>query len=109
VKLARLLRDRGEDDEALAVLDNVPGHFGAEGLASRIRLERASDVDVADAFNALDGGDTERALNDLIEAIPSSDGHKDDMRRAVVGILDELGADHPLARDARRRLATALY
>jgi thioredoxin-like negative regulator of GroEL len=27
----------------------------------------------------------------------------------VVGALDELGVDHPLARDARRRLAAALY
>jgi thioredoxin-like negative regulator of GroEL len=27
----------------------------------------------------------------------------------VVAILDELGVDHPLARDARRRLAAALY
>ena len=31
------------------------------------------------------------------------------MRRVVVGALDELGVDHPLARDARRRLAAALY
>jgi thioredoxin-like negative regulator of GroEL len=27
----------------------------------------------------------------------------------VVGILDELGVDDPLARQARRRLASALY
>jgi thioredoxin-like negative regulator of GroEL len=27
----------------------------------------------------------------------------------VVAILDELGVDDPLARDARRRLAAALY
>jgi len=107
--LARILRERGDDDEALEVLDNVPGHFGAEGLAARIRLERADGVDVADAFEALDEGDPERALDALIGAIPGSDGHKDDVRRAVVGILDELGAESPLARDARRRLATALY
>ena len=42
-------------------------------------------------------------------ALPSADGHKDDVRRVVVGALDELGVDHPLARDARRRLAAALY
>ena len=40
---------------------------------------------------------------------PRADGHKDDVRRVVVGVLDELGVDHPLARDARRRLAAALY
>ena len=35
--------------------------------------------------------------------------HKDDLRRVVVGVLDELGVEHPLARDSRRRLAAALY
>ena len=109
VRLARILRERGEDDEALEVLKNIAGHFGAEGLAARIRLERADDVDVDDAFTALDAGDHERALDGLIAAISDSDGHKDDVRRAVVGILDELGPDNPLARDARRRLASALY
>jgi thioredoxin-like negative regulator of GroEL len=27
----------------------------------------------------------------------------------IVGVLDELGVAHPLAREYRRRLATALY
>ena len=45
----------------------------------------------------------------LIAALSSSDGHRDDVRRLIVGALDELGVDHPLARDARRRLAAALY
>jgi thioredoxin-like negative regulator of GroEL len=27
----------------------------------------------------------------------------------IVAILDELGVDHPFAREARRRLAAALY
>jgi hypothetical protein len=33
---------------------------------------------------------------------------KDDVRRVVVSVLDSLGVDHPLARDARRQLAAAL-
>ena len=45
----------------------------------------------------------------LIDALPTADGAKDDIRQAVVAILDELGVEHPLARDARRRLAAALY
>jgi putative thioredoxin len=109
LRLARILHERGEDDEALASLANVAGHFGAEGLAARIRLERTDDVDVGAAFEALDAGDHERALAELIAVIPGSGGHKDDLRRAVVGILDELGAESELARDARRRLASALY
>jgi putative thioredoxin len=109
VALAGLLHRRGENDEALAVLGNVAGSFAADGLASRIRLEQAEAVDLDEALRALDEGDTERALDLLIAALPSADGYKDDVRRVVVGILDQLGVEHPLARDARRRLAAALY
>jgi putative thioredoxin len=109
VPLAGLLHRRGETDEALAVLDNVAGSFAADGLASRIRLESADGIDVAEALHALDDGDTERAVDLLIAGLPSADGYKDDVRRLVVGILDDLGVEHPLARDARRRLAAALY
>jgi len=46
----------------------------------------------------------------LIAAIPDSEGdRREDLRRAVVGILDDLGVEHPLAREARRKLASALY
>jgi putative thioredoxin len=107
--LARLLRERGEDDEALEILDNAAGDFAAEALAARIRLERDDRLDLDEAFAALDAGDRERALDLLIGALPSSDGARDDVRRVVVGVLDELGVEDPLARDARRRLAAALY
>jgi putative thioredoxin len=109
VRLAIKLRKRGEIDEALEVLANAKGDFTAEGLAARIRLERDGVEGAAEAFAALDGGDPQKAVDLLIEAIPSSDGHKDDLRQVVVGILDAFGVDHPFARDARRRLAGALY
>ena len=114
VPLARILHQRGEHEEALKLLGSVPGSFAAEGLSSRIRLQRAAAEgggapDLGEAFAALDAGDTERALDLLIDAISTADGARDDIRRIVVGILDELGVDSPLARDARRRLASALY
>jgi putative thioredoxin len=109
VALAERLHRRGERDEAARLLANVAGNFRAEGLAARIRLEDQDAVDLDEAFRALDAGDRERALDLLIDAIPSADGHKDDVRRVVVAILDQLGVDDPLARDARRRLAAALY
>ena len=109
VPLAGLLHRRGESEEAQALLANVSGSFAADGLAARIRLEQAEDLDLDEAFKALDDGDTERAIDLLIEALAGADGHKDDLRRIVVGALDELGVEHPLARDARRRLAAALY
>lgn len=109
VPLARLLHARGEDDEALELLRRVPGDFAGAGLGARIALERAGAPDLSEAFGALDEGDHERALELLIAALPSADGAKDDIRKVVVGVLDELGVDDPLARDARRRLAAALY
>jgi putative thioredoxin len=107
--LARLEYDAGRPDEALALLENVTGSFAAEGLAARIRLEAAGDVDVAPAFSALDAGDHERAVDLLVAQIAGAEAHTDDLRRAVVAILDELGVDHPVAREGRRRLAAALY
>jgi putative thioredoxin len=116
VPLAKILKDRGEVDEALAVLGRVPGSFAADGLRARIALERAAAdspqppvPDFSEAFAALDAGEHERALDLLIGALPSADGAREDVRRVVVGVLDELGVEHPLARDARRRLASALY
>jgi putative thioredoxin len=109
VALARLLHQRGESEAALALLGNTAGSYSAEGLAARIRLE--DDPELADAFAALDAGEQQRGLDALIAAIAASEDQdrKDDLRRAVVGVLDELGAEHPLARESRRKLASALY
>jgi putative thioredoxin len=109
VPLAELLFARGEREEAERLVQNVAGSFRAEGLVARIRLEDQDAVDLADAFRALDAGEDEKALDLLIASIPSANGHKDDVRRVVVAVLDRLGVDNPLARDARRRLAAALY
>jgi putative thioredoxin len=107
--LARILYARGERDQAAAVLREVPGSFAADGLAARIRLEHSEDTNLVEAFSALDAGDHARALDLLIGALAGSNGSRDDIRRIVVGILDELGVDNPLARESRRRLAAALY
>ena len=107
-ELAGLLHRRGDSDEALELTEKVDGHFGAAGLAARIRLERTDEVDLDAAWKALDAGETETGIDMLIAAI-GTDGHTDDIRAAVVGVLDGLGVDNPLARDARRRLASALY
>jgi putative thioredoxin len=109
VPLARILHARGEDDDALKLLRGVPGSFAGQGLASRIELERAGEPDLSEAFAALDADDEARGLDLLLEALPDADGARDDIRRVVVGVLDELGVDNPLARESRRRLAAALY
>jgi putative thioredoxin len=111
VPLARILYEQGETDEALELLRGVPASFIGEGLSARIKLERhaAAGPNLIAAFAAQDADDYELALDLLIDALPCADGARDDIRRVIVGILDELGVDSPLARDSRRRLAAALY
>jgi putative thioredoxin len=107
--LARLLHGRGQLREALEVLDRVRGSFAADGLAARIRLEMKAAPDLAPAFTALDAGNKDQALDILISAVRPARAERDDIRRVVVGILDELGLDDPLTMRSRARLASALY
>ena len=107
VKLAQILFDRGQRDEALGLLDGIEGDFAAEGLAARIRLE--NEPGYAAAFKKLDEGSREEALDALIAAIASADGHKDDIRRAVVGILATYEQGDATARSYRMKLSSALY
>ena len=112
IPLARLLHARGEGREALEILGRVPGSFAADGLAARIELEQTgsgSAIDLTEAFQALDLGDQERALSLLIGSLGNADGARENIRRVVVGVLDGLGVEHPLARESRRKLAAALY
>jgi putative thioredoxin len=102
IPLARLLIGRGELDEADAILGEVADSFQAEGLRARIRLTAQGTL--AEALNALDAGDDERAFELLLAALPD-----DDVRRLIVGELDRIGPSDPLVRETRRRLAAALY
>jgi putative thioredoxin len=114
-KLARILLGRGDTGEALELLEPLRGDFLAEGLAARARLASANgdaepDPRLAEAFAAWDAGDFETALETLQELIGEvGDAERRDLiRQAMVGIFAELGADHELAREHRRRLAAAL-
>jgi len=107
--LARILHRRGEGDEALEVLSAVPGSFAADGLAARIRLEKAGLDGLGPAYAALDTGDTGGALELLISTIRPTHPKRDAIRRVVVGVLDELGPDDPTVATWRRRLTSALY
>jgi putative thioredoxin len=114
IKLGRLLLDRGETDEAIETLRSFPHDFVADGLAARAELSTsengASSDQLHEAFSAWDGGDPESALEMLQGVLASEQDseRKDLLRRVMVAIFTELGADHPLAREHRRRLAAAL-
>jgi putative thioredoxin len=114
--LGKLLLERGETEDALEVLDLLSGDFVADGLSARARLSGDGDgaeptrEPLARAFAAWDDGDHATALEALQEAISSADDPelRDSIRKVMVAIFTELGADHPLAREHRRRLSTAL-
>jgi putative thioredoxin len=115
-RLGRLLLMRGETGEALELLDGFQGDFLAEGLAARARLASQDGDAAADsgelqqAFAAWDAGDHEAALEALEDTLSRAENpeRRDQIRRVMVAIFTELGADHQLAREYRRRLAAAL-
>jgi putative thioredoxin len=123
--LARARLARGAEAEALEVVEGFPDDFAAAGIAARVKLAQAGIA--ADAWSALGDGDRTAALDALLaELAPSSgaaangDGvpsataspdpgeRRDLIRRAIIGILADLGPADPTARDYRRKLSTAL-
>jgi thioredoxin-like negative regulator of GroEL len=73
-----------------------------------VRLARAGIGSAA--FVALDQGDRETALDGLLEEMGrAGEETREDLRRAIVGILSEGDQADPSAREYRRRLAAALY
>ncbi len=108
VALAKARLGRGAEDEALEAVEGHKGDFAAEGIAARVRLKRAGVA--ADAFDALDRGETNAGLDALLNAIADADEDtREQLRRAVIGVLSDLDPGDPTASRYRRRLATALY
>jgi putative thioredoxin len=104
-ELGKLLLQRGDTEEALELLEPVTGDFVADGLVARVQLQ--DDPELQPAFEAWDAGDRETALERLQQALEDPE-RRDLVRRVMVAIFTELGADHPLAREYRRRLSAAL-
>jgi putative thioredoxin len=104
--LGRLLLQRGDAEEALELLEPAGGDFVLDGLAARASVVLAGDDELRPAFEAWDRGDHAAALELLEDALETADGERRDLiRRVMVAIFTELGPDHPLAREHRRRLA----
>ncbi|MDP2711516.1 MAG: tetratricopeptide repeat protein [Solirubrobacteraceae bacterium] len=114
VRLAELEYRDGDSDGALARLRDVAGSFRADGLVSRIELEAANGArpQLAEAFAKLDAADHQAGLDVLLgelAAAQADSANRERLRKVIVAVLDELGVDHPIARESRRRLAAALY
>jgi putative thioredoxin len=108
VALARKRLERGAEDDALAAVEGHEGDFAAGGITARVDLAKAGVG--TEAFAALDRGDREAALDALLVAMTDAgEETREQLRRAVVGILSDIPQGDPTAVNYRRRLAAALY
>lgn len=126
VGLARALLARGEAGEATRVASRLPAHPEARAIAARaalaeslpedgdlddLRARAEGDPEVALAVAAADAdrGDAADALERLLRVIGSGGEARDRARDLMVTIFESLGDEHPLVREYRPRLASALY
>lgn len=87
-------------------LDELSGPTAAERLLEELR----ESGDEPELVAALEAGDYERALGQLLEEVASADAERRErLRELMVAIFGELGQEHPLATTYRRKLASALY
>jgi thioredoxin len=57
-----------------------------------------------------EGEDYEQVLGRLLTEVAEADGdRREEIRKQMLAVFDELGPEHPLTVKYRRRLATALY
>ena len=116
-KLGRLLLARGETAEALELLEvprrlrgRGPGRPGAADRRARRRARRRRRERCRGLLGLgrrrPRGGP--RGLQKVVAETDDPD-RRDLVRSVMVAIFTELGADHPLAREHRRRLAAALH
>jgi thioredoxin-like negative regulator of GroEL len=89
-----------------AFLDALLGPSPGELLLEELR-ERGDRPDVV---AALEAGDYERALESLLEEARTTSGdERDEIRRLMVALFEELGQEHELSTRYRRALASTLY
>ena len=108
--LGRLLLADGEHEAAIEVLKPAGPDFEAEGLTARARLRLAGHERAGTGLDAWDRGERSEALEQLQGALAEEEDPdlRDLVRRVLVGIFTELGAEDPLVPQHRRRLAAAL-
>jgi putative thioredoxin len=98
--LARLLIDRGDAAEALALLQRLPESDTSRALAAEARLLEAG-VDVA----GVDRAQLESKLNGLLDRVRDDEA----ARQEYVDLLEAMGAEDPRTNEYRRALATRLF
>ena len=90
-----------------AFLDELLAPSPRERLLAELRESGERPELVA----ALEAGDDEEALDLLLREAREADDRerRDEVRRLMVALFEDLGHEHPLSSRYRRQLATALY
>lgn len=117
-------------DDPQRALDLVRPHRpfpAAEAVVTTVELAQAGGVDTAELRRRLDDepadhetrlllgralaadGDYAEAVEHLLDAVRAGGEVREAAREQLVALFGLLGDDHELTRDARRRLAAALY
>jgi putative thioredoxin len=125
--LAGLLAMRGEDEEARRLLAQLPSTEGVRQLDASLELRSAArgeddreslrvraeagDPEAELALAAADAadGDHRAALERSLRLVELGEDQRDRARDLMVRIFESLGEDHPLTREFRPRLASALF
>jgi putative thioredoxin len=108
--LAELLLHRGEADAAQSVLSSASPSPEVRRLQARVDLEvmGRESGELGAAARAATGGDHRQALERAL-ALIGEDGHRQAARDLMLKVFELLGDDHPVTREYRSRLASALF
>lgn len=128
IKLAKIDTDANQTLSAEYGIRGIPavkafrnGHVVAEfvGVQSAVTIDTfleqllappvAESVDDEEIAAALAADDYERAFTILLERARSDPDQRDAVRELMVRLFGELGHEHPLTVEFRRKLATAIY
>ena len=93
VALAELLIDRGDVDEALALLDRIPETDRTRHVKAKARVSVAPDDDY------------DETLTELLDRVKTDD----DARQQFVDILELMGPDDPRTASYRKQLTARLF
>ena len=108
--LAALLLDRGEPDEARAMLAAASPSPEVSRLQAELELHAAAAAagELGAAARAALAGDHRHALDRTLSLI-REDGYREPARDLMLRLFEVLGDDHPLTREYRPLLASALF
>ena len=83
----------------------------APSPGERLLAELRASGERPELLAALEADDHEQALELLLAEVREADDpeRRDELRRLMVALFDELGPEHPLSTRFRRQLAAALY